>query len=587
MDAINEKLIKIKDTCQFHNVISDIWVLEQNADDEKSYIFSIERKVLFHFYDHLTGELKTNGQLQDKNDKALCSDLNNNELEYLKTRLTALSSNALVHGFYSHVIWKYSHHRNFALFAIKDYLKIIRTKIYKLSTYLDLVHSVAFLSKETKLLYDDVQNEIRNLLNDNYIPVWARCSLISSLYESKFFKSEDLREYLEVSKVWVKGGDNSYSYNEKLLLTMIKVSQSINYDNKSYFKLLAENEDSIIGQHKCDFILTQSLLKKALYYKKGGFEQEFRDTMILYNQAKSKMNFSNIKQEIDEDQSKQINDYIKIFVDEILSIKDPIEILQYIGVYIQWFPSNSDLEIMTKNMKMNSIKQFATVVYFDINGNPTIQNQDRKEKEYTTTSFTIYYTIMCQSVLMKVLIKAIEEKLFSFEYLIEYLNNTWLHKRYTIANREKHENESWINIMKPGLKELCDQFIIASKSNTYHKCNFILCIDSLVPKLEGAIRDLVRLLGGNTTIEKNNEVLEKTLEQLLNEECLLNVLDEKEIAFFKYILTRDGLNIRNNIAHGFTFSTNYTYQKAIDVFLCIIKIASIDVSWDIFLQNEQ
>lgn len=68
------------------------------------------------------------------------------------------------------------------------------------------------------------------------------------------------------------------------------------------------------------------------------------------------------------------------------------------------------------------------------------------------------------------------------------------HERYTIANREEHKNESWINIMKPGLKELCDQFILASKSDTFHKCNFILCIDSLVPKLAGAIRDLIRLL---------------------------------------------------------------------------------------------
>jgi hypothetical protein len=586
MDEINAKLIEIKDTCQFYDVISNIWALEQNVNNEESDIFSIERRVLFHFYDHLTGELKTNGQLQNKYDEPLCSDLNHNELEYLKTRLTTLSSNALVHGFYSHVIWKYSHHRDFALLAIRDYLKIIRTKNYKLSTYLDLVHSIAFLSKETKLLYDDVKNEICNLLNGDYISVWAKCSIISSLYESKFFKSEDLSAYLEVSKAWVKEIDNSYSHNEKLLLTMIKVSQSLNYDNKSYFKLLAENEDYIIEQHEGDFILPQYLFKKASYYKKGGFEQEFRDTMILYNQAKTKMRFSNIKQELDEDQSKPINDYIKNCVEEILSIKDPIEILQYIGVYIQWFPSNSDLEIMTKKLNMNSIRQFATVVYFDINGNPTIQNKDRKEKEHTTTSFTFYYTIMCQSVVMKVLIKAIEEKLFSFDYLIEYLNNTWLHKRYTIANRKEHENESWINIMKPGLKELCDQFILASKSDSFHKCNFILCIDSLVPKLEGAIRDLIRLLGGNTTIEKNNEVLEKTLEQLLNEECLLKILDGKEITFFKYVLTRDGLNIRNNIAHGFTFSTNYTYQMAINIFLCIIKLASIDISWDTFFENE-
>lgn len=549
----------------------------KNRITNKLIYCRIERRVLSHYYDLTTGELKANGNLRDKNDNQLSFELTSEEMEYIKERLSLLVDNPFIHGLYSHAVWKYSHHRNYARIAIDDYLKIIKSENCEILTRLNLIRGTAYLSKAVKLHEEQINDAIYFLLSGNSVPTWAKSDIVCKLFQTKFFKSEDLRPYIQISKDWTKEERNdSYFSNENLLHTMIKVSQALNVDNKDFYLLLAENQNKIIEQHNGDFILPEILYKKASYYKKGGFEQEYKETMKLYTESKTRMKFSVIEIDILNGISdKLINDYLNSFTEWMLNLHDPIEILKFIASYSQWFPSKSDLEELSYNLSKNSIRQFANVISYDINGNPKILDQKSKMIGNRTDSFTLCYGIMGQVLLMRFLAKAIDLNLFSYDNLIVYLESTWLSERFIIANRKEHENESWIKIMQPGLKDLCNQFILMSKPETRKECNFILCMDSLVSKIEGSLRDLIRLLGGCTTIDKNGEISEKSLEQLLCDTSLTEYFDEREILFFRYVLTKDGINLRNNIAHGFTFCTNYTYPMAINVFLCIMKISSI------------
>lgn len=578
IERINESLIGVKNIKERCNIIRQIWELEGELDSKESNDLLQERKVLSHYYEPHTGKLATNGSLKDKNNIEIPFSFSNEELSYLIRKLENIAQNPLIHGFYSHVIWKHNHHRDYAEKAITDYLSILESESYDISTILDSVYAASSLSKKTKILLEETKESIKSLLIKDEVPTWAKSYIITALHKSKFFNSKDLYLFVEPAKKWVKNKDASYFENEKLLLIMARVSQALNLDNKELYLLLAENENEVIEQHKNDFILPEVLFKKAAYYKKGLFNQEYENTMKLYAEAKTQMQFSNVKTDLlDEKQQILVNRYINNFIEEILAKECPIEILKFIAGYSDWFPTNTDVESISQNLYRNSIRQFATVVSVDINGNPKKLDDKGKKISDNTNSFTLYYTIMCQAILIKLLIKAVKLKLFSYNSLISYLENTWLSTRYIVANREEHENESWIKIMQPGLKELCNQFALYSNPDTYKNCNYVLCIDSLIPKIEGSIRDLVRLLGGNTTIEKNGEIAEKTLEQLLNDISLKRYFKEGEILFFKYVLTKDGLNLRNDVAHGFTFTTNYTHQMAVNVFLCIMKVSSITI----------
>jgi len=102
--------------------------------------------------------------------------------------------------------------------------------------------------------------------------------------------------------------------------------------------------------------------------------------------------------------------------------------------------------------------------------------------------------------------------------------------------------------------------------------NFILCIDSLTLKFEGAIRDYVRLLGGTTTTEKRGELKEQLLEELLMNKVITENFSTEDVTLFKYVFTNKGWNLRNNVAHCFYPYSSYTFEKATLIILCILRL---------------
>lgn len=108
--------------------------------------------------------------------------------------------------------------------------------------------------------------------------------------------------------------------------------------------------------------------------------------------------------------------------------------------------------------------------------------------------------------------------------------------------------------------------------NTNKVNNFILAIDSLTLKFEGVLRDFIRLCGGNTSKDKNGELREQLLEELLENEMVVKYFSTKDIDLFKFAFTSRGNNIRNNVAHSFMEFSDYGLSVASLVFLCILRL---------------
>ena len=108
--------------------------------------------------------------------------------------------------------------------------------------------------------------------------------------------------------------------------------------------------------------------------------------------------------------------------------------------------------------------------------------------------------------------------------------------------------------------------------NTNKINNFILAIDSMTVKFEGALRDFIRLCGGNTTTLKKGVLTEQVLEELLENQITKKYFSIKDIELFKHTFTQKGKNLRNNVAHSFMQYSDYTWEVAIQVFLCILRL---------------
>ncbi|MBK7764421.1 MAG: DUF4209 domain-containing protein [Bacteroidetes bacterium] len=92
--------------------------------------------------------------------------------------------------------------------------------------------------------------------------------------------------------------------------------------------------------------------------------------------------------------------------------------------------------------------------------------------------------------------------------------------------------------------------------------NYILSVDSLTMKFEGALRDFIRLCGGSTSIFKKDELQEQLLDELLENPITQNYFTVNDVELFKYTFTKKGKNLRNNVAHSFLDFSDYNFQSA-------------------------
>lgn len=94
--------------------------------------------------------------------------------------------------------------------------------------------------------------------------------------------------------------------------------------------------------------------------------------------------------------------------------------------------------------------------------------------------------------------------------------------------------------------------IINKGIEAYFKTDYLVFMHLIIPQIEEAFRQLLKLCGGNTLKPARNGGYNlKTLDDLLREELVLNIFGEDATIFFKILFTdQRGWNIRNRVCHG-------------------------------------
>lgn len=109
--------------------------------------------------------------------------------------------------------------------------------------------------------------------------------------------------------------------------------------------------------------------------------------------------------------------------------------------------------------------------------------------------------------------------------------------------------------IKETLKEALD---------AYFKKNYIIFLSVVVPVIEGIIRNIIEVVGGNVLkINKDDSQELLTLGNLLRLPEAKKAFSEDIIIYFRTVLTEKlGFNIRNNIAHGVFIDNDFNTQYA-------------------------
>lgn len=116
----------------------------------------------------------------------------------------------------------------------------------------------------------------------------------------------------------------------------------------------------------------------------------------------------------------------------------------------------------------------------------------------------------------------------------------------------------------------------------------MLCIDSLSVKIEGLLRHYCRLL--NPPIATNKTAANGDQQELPLEEVIKSIEEysgEDAGYLLRYVFTREGWNVRNNIAHGFLPPQSYSVELMQMVLLALFTVATMGMEMPVVPKNAE
>jgi hypothetical protein len=541
------------------------------GDWEKRII--VERKSLN--YNLNKGELLTNVQVTDSQGQITSIGLEKEEIEYLKERLD-ITKNTWLKSRYSHLIWQEIRHNKYAEIAIDNYIATInRIKTEEARELPIILSAILFISKKTKKRLEAAKEVANTLISD--LPNWFKPNILNSILENNILSKEELNDIAIKVPSWVED-ENSVSYfsNKQKLEAGIQLYNLLSLPLNELYELLAKNEDLILEQHPedTDFVRFTTIGTKAKYLRLAGKLDEAEENLKEYNRLKQTVKLGKVSWQLGEKESEMFNSYLNMKSKVILDM--PTEgILAFFSINEDILVDPVENQDNAKKTIKNSIHNLFSTSVFDINSNfKNLKDSEKIDKE-VIQSYTISHGIKCFSLFLKVFVDGtLTGKLNYYKIYNFFESQTWYGTKFKrgMTDNEIDQNSNWLTLLAPGIHNLFAQFELSVLMNTNKINNFILAMDSLTLKFEGALRDFIRLSGGNTSTSKKGEIKEQLLEELLENQTTKKYFTEKDIQLFKFTFTQKGKNLRNNIAHSFLQFSDYNLQAVTLVFFCILRL---------------
>lgn len=531
------------------------------------------------------GQLKSNFYSVSKDGKEagfpLVTDFSKESIPYLKERAEKTKNPFLIARYY-HILYEIEKNQKHAKKAIAAYKKIIHLKVSDEHEewIIPSVQAILRLTEKSKCNVDETKKELDDLINNETITVYDRYYIIKELAESSLYKSYELKFYPELSLKWIiQTRDGNYFFNKELLLTAIKISINNEIETNIFYEKLAENEDILLKEHPedSDFIKSRILAEMMEYYKKAKNIPKYEETRKEYTRVKSLVELNEVEVPLDEKLNSALNDEINRNVGKIISW-DTNAILSYFSNDSSLFPDIQKTSKEATEYYKSSFFSIVSTTVFDINVNTkTLSEQENVENEILK-HYQILFGFSVLPTFMRVLSNGVINGKISYQHVYNYLaQNSWYGQNFPKmkmrTNKNEHNSYNWLNLLAPALHNFFSQIeaAVLLGSNTPFS-NWILSLDSLTLKFEGALRDFIRLTGASTSIVRNDEIREMLLEDLINSDTAKEKFTENDLALFKIVFTNKGENIRNNIAHCFYHSEDYSLDKIFKVLFCILRL---------------
>ncbi len=567
----------------------DYWEISKNLKPLEEYYEHEWRKKLateqlcFRF--HLEeGQLKSNFPNIDREGKEFrvpdFSFFDKDRIEYLKLRIKE-TKNTLLLARYNHILFEINKNQTYAKEAIKSYRNIVTQTIEEEKQLIitSIFPVILTLTQKIKYNIEEIKEYSFCLLNNNKIKLWVKNSILSELIKSSLIKSYELKNLPHIILQWIKKEkESNYDLVKNLLEQSVKLCIENNLDTSSFYEKLGENAELLLVEHQEDedFLRPIIIGEQMNYYKKAKNLKKFEEKQKEYTEAKSKIKLNFIECPLGKELQHILNENIKQNVDKMLKWETD-RIFNYFSNHNPLFPNIKDT--ITKAIKKydKSFLKHVTNNLFDLNINAKQLSPEEEKEHKIYEEYKISLTIGALTQFTQIIHFGVINNKINYAKLYTYLeNNSWFGQNIfkpKMRSKEESETYNWLNFMAPALHSLfmqLEQSFLIGIGSPY--TNYILAIDSLTLKFEGALRDFVRLLEGSVYSFKDGNIQEMLLESLLETDVVKREFHENDIALFKMTFTKKGENIRNNIAHCFYLADDYSVEKACRILFCILRL---------------
>lgn len=482
------------------------------------------------------------------------------DFEYIKYRASlddSISPKYLAK--YNHLLWDSSHkHIDYAKKAIDNYFNFLTSTLLPKDDNLsnrgfsEMFKNLFVLAQTINHKKDDSLKYLIDKLDTEDINGFQKYLLMDFVTKnSKKLDKEYTNRFFEYSKEVIEK-DLYPDLDKEYLQLLIDISIKLGKSQKGFHNKLGDCHIADSSKHKESFVVHDFYLKAHMEYQKAGNKKKIEEVTVLIEKAKDNLNFKSIKTEHSSPELQKWYDALNEMTTNLVEKGESKDIYEYLILSDQIFPKAKVLDEKINSVMMDLV----STMTFDINRNVS-------GKKGGINSYYIHIQNFTMRHLWLVFSKGLKNGKISFESLKDFLkNNTWYGVEFSIKNPAgKTETNSWLQLLIPAIDSYFKQSEIDIKTNTNSSSGYILSVDSLVLKFEGILREFSRYIGTQTIDIKENGTQERiSFEKLLENEKFKELVPEDDIALFKFMFTSEGMNLRNNIAHCFFKSKDYSAE---------------------------
>ncbi|TCP22356.1 uncharacterized protein DUF4209 [Tenacibaculum skagerrakense] len=458
---------------------------------------------------------------------------------------------------YNHLLWDSSHkHIDYAKKAIDYYFKFIKSALLPKDNNLsnrgfsEMFKNLFVLSQTINYKKDDSIKFLIDKLDTEDINGFQKYLLMDFITKnSKKLDKVYTNRFFAYSKEVIEK-DLYTDLNKEYLQLLIDISKKLGKSQRDFHNKLGDCHIADSSKHKESFVVHDFYLKALKEYQKAGNKKKIEEVTVLIEKAKDNLNFKSIKTEHSSPELQKWYDALNEMTTNLVEKGESKDIYEYLMCSDKIFPKAKVLDEKINSVMMDLVSTMS----FDINRNVSGNKGGINSYYIHIQNFTLRH-------LWLVFSKGLKNGKISFDSLKDFLkNNTWYGVEFSIKNPAgKTETYNWLQLLTPALDSYFKQSEIDIKTNTNSSSGYILSIDSLVLKFEGILREFSRYNGAQTIDIKENGTQERiSFEKLLENEKFKELVPEDDIALFKFMFTSEGMNLRNNIAHCFFKSKDYS-----------------------------